>query len=473
MHKYYRCAAAVLLLLCLTAQSVWAAADKAAVLEKIRYGQTPDRLRIVFDLDQMPEYTVTQSENPLELTVDFANTTSAVKFTQTVLNDPIVDSVTLTQVKPGLQRAVIALRATSMYKVFALKNPDRIVVDILRKYNQKFTENVIPGVTYTYWAKGTPEGPIVAYIADIAPRQGLRLKMVLAKGEIPGVDTVGDMAAQSKAVVAVNGSYFAWNGDILGLLKINGDIVSTPELKRSVFGIMPDGTYAIGEADYSGTVTLPGGAKVPISGVNTERTQDALVLYNSYYGDSTRTNHFGTEYGITDGKVAAIGHGNMRLVPGMTVLSANGASEKALAKLALGDAVTVTQRVGDPWDKARDVLGAGPMLVKNGNIYLTTKTEDFGSDVAGGRAPRTAVGITKDGHVLLVVVDGRQARSIGMTLLDLASFMQKLGAVDAMNLDGGGSSDMVVKGRVVNKPSDGRERKVGDALVVTEESLAN
>jgi exopolysaccharide biosynthesis protein len=113
------------------------------------------------------------------------------------------------------------------------------------------------------------------------------------------------------------------------------------------------------------------------------------------------------------------------------------------------------------------------MLVKNGGVYLTTKIEQFPPDIASGRAPRTALGLTKDGHVLLVVVDGRQKHSVGFSLLELALFMQEAGAVDALNLDGGGSSEMVVNGKVVNKPSDGRERRVGDAFVVTANRLAN
>jgi len=104
--------------------------------------------------------------------------------------------------------------------------------------------------------------------------------------------------------------------------------------------------------------------------------------------------------------------------------------------------------------------------VKNNGVYLSTKAEEFGPDVASGRAPRTALGVTKDGHILLAVVDGRQYSSVGFTLLEMALFMQEAGAIQAMNLDGGGSSEMVVSGNVVNKPSDLRERRVGSALVV-------
>jgi len=111
-------------------------------------------------------------------------------------------------------------------------------------------------------------------------------------------------------------------------------------------------------------------------------------------------------------------------------------------------------------------MSAGPRLVKNSSVFVTSKEEKFPSDITNGRAPRTAVGLTKDGHVLLLVVDGRQQSSIGMTLLELALYMQEWGAVDAMNLDGGGSSEMFVNGKIVNKPSDGRERSVGDALII-------
>jgi exopolysaccharide biosynthesis protein len=107
------------------------------------------------------------------------------------------------------------------------------------------------------------------------------------------------------------------------------------------------------------------------------------------------------------------------------------------------------------------------MLVKNGSVFVTAKAEEFPADIAVGRAPRTALGVTKDGHVLLVVVDGRQPdHSIGMTLTELAGFMKELGATQAMNLDGGGSSEMTVGEKVVNIPSDGRERDVGTAIAV-------
>ncbi|HEY3247256.1 MAG TPA: phosphodiester glycosidase family protein, partial [bacterium] len=84
------------------------------------------------------------------------------------------------------------------------------------------------------------------------------------------------------------------------------------------------------------------------------------------------------------------------------------------------------------------------------------------------RHPRTAVGTLADGRIVLFVVDGRSPyHSLGMTLLELAMELRRLGAVDALNLDGGGSTTMVVHGRVINLPSDENgERPVGSVLLV-------
>lgn len=112
-------------------------------------------------------------------------------------------------------------------------------------------------------------------------------------------------------------------------------------------------------------------------------------------------------------------------------------------------------------------VGGGPRLVKDGKVHVTSGEERFKADVAVGRAPRTAAGVTFDGKLLLVAVTGRQAHhSIGVTLEELANLMIELGAKDAANFDGGGSSTMVVRDYVMNTPSDGRERMVADAILV-------
>ena len=120
------------------------------------------------------------------------------------------------------------------------------------------------------------------------------------------------------------------------------------------------------------------------------------------------------------------------------------------------------------WQRAHSILGAGPQLVKAGKVAITYLEEQLAPAFARDRHPRTAVGRTQDGKLILVTVDGRQpAISIGMSLYSLADLLLELGAMDGINLDGGGSTTMVVNQKVVNKPSDQTgERPISDAILI-------
>ncbi|MCH8306088.1 MAG: phosphodiester glycosidase family protein [Candidatus Marinimicrobia bacterium] len=114
-----------------------------------------------------------------------------------------------------------------------------------------------------------------------------------------------------------------------------------------------------------------------------------------------------------------------------------------------------------------DVLSAGPVLVQDGSIYVTSDEEVFFGTSIPKIHPRTAVGYTEKGELLLVVVDGRQLQSRGVGLNELAWIMKSLGAVEALNLDGGGSSSMVVNGVLLNKPAGSSvQRPVMSAIAV-------
>jgi len=443
-----------------------AAKTSQAVLQNIRYSQSPATVRIVFDVSTLPEFTVNVTENPDQLIVDFEDTINKVSAGKKIFVDPVVKEVVLSEVQPGKQRAVIDLKRPAAYKVFKLKGPNRIVVDIIKDYDLKKAETIAPGVFYSSLLRYRQTGPLSAHIIKIAPGADYMIKPVLSNDVIAGLERLQSMADRYKAIAAVNASYFALNGEILGLLKIDGEIVSTSDMQRTAVGILEDGKILMDQTDYKGSICLPDGSAIAITGVNHARGADDLILYNSYYDSMTGTNSFGSDYLVKDSKIIGIAHSSAAIPPDGFVLSAHGVMEKVLADLKVGDTIKITQSLGEVWDKAIYAIGAGPRLVKEGSVSLTSKEEKFPADITSGRAPRTAIGTTKDGHVILLVVDGRQQSSVGVTLLELALLMQEYGAVEAMNLDGGGSSEMVVRGKVVNKPSDGRERAVGNALMI-------
>ena len=118
-------------------------------------------------------------------------------------------------------------------------------------------------------------------------------------------------------------------------------------------------------------------------------------------------------------------------------------------------------------DGAMQVLSFGPALIEDGEIAVT-KNEEVGKAMASN--PRTAIGIYEDGHYVFVVSDGRTDESEGLSLYELAEFLQELGVETAYNLDGGGSSTMVYQGEVVNNPTTSgnsvKERSVSDIVYI-------
>lgn len=120
----------------------------------------------------------------------------------------------------------------------------------------------------------------------------------------------------------------------------------------------------------------------------------------------------------------------------------------------------------EPWP-VRDAVAGGPFLVADGRRAITTDEEVFFGSTIPGIHPRTAAGVDAEGALLLLVVDGRQRDSRGVDLVELANLMVDLGAVEALNLDGGGSSTLVAGGRLLNRPAGSEQaREVMSALVV-------
>lgn len=312
----------------------------------------------------------------------------------------------------------------------------------------------------------------VMAFAIIADHEKYQLRPVLARGQVLGRATVSQMNAPD-AIATINASYFAPNGVILGNTKIDGLTVGTTYFIRSAIGIRADGSTIFARQSYHGVLQF-NGEEVVINGVNCERNSDSVVVYNGWYGATTGTNNFGVELVVQDGVVVNIfrDKGNNYIPPDGFIVSAHGTVAENFKDVYVGDKITfeedyVNVEHGDDFNEAIHIIGAGPTLVKDGEIYVTADAEQFPPDIRVGRAPRSAVGITQYGDYIFAVVDGRQAHSKGCTLTEWARILKNnFGAIEAINLDGGGSTELIFKGSLVNKPSDGRERLVGDALTI-------
>jgi len=444
-------------------QAVALAASVNTKVNGIRFSSGAERYRIVFDVDKLPEYKVTVTNNGTRILLDFSNTDNKTEYTDLKVHDDTVQNVSFLKAADKF-RVEIQLSQPAEYKVGTLKNPSRIFIDIQKEYEKKTSEEIAPGLVHTTYVRRDGNGLLTAHLLDVDSSR-YQLKPALSNGIIAGRETVSGISDDNNALAAINASYFELDGSILGLTKIDGKIVSTTYLARSAFGIMPDGKPVVGKVEYNGKVSS-GKISVPVDGVNCERGENNLILYNSYFDATTGTNAYGIEYIVKNGYVTAINTANSPIPADGIVVSAHGTAKDALANIKVGDKMTISQDVGTPWNQAQQVLGVGPRLLSNGQVHVTSTEEQFGNDVAGGRAPRTAIGLLPNGHVLLAVVDGRQSSSAGCTLAEMGALMKSFGATDAVNFDGGGSSEMVIGGAVINSPSDGTERRIGSALLV-------
>ena len=130
------------------------------------------------------------------------------------------------------------------------------------------------------------------------------------------------------------------------------------------------------------------------------------------------------------------------------------------------DSIFDEQADYDLWNVAQ-AIGGGPMLISDGKLQVSTNSEVFFGTSIPDIHPRSAYGYRADGTLLLVVVDGRQQASRGVNLEELAVLMLDLGCVEALNMDGGGSTTLIVNGKLINRPlgSTG-QREVMSALVI-------
>jgi exopolysaccharide biosynthesis protein len=347
---------------------------------------------------------------------------------------------------------------------------------------------VVPGVEHatmqrTTDAKGQPVGPFAINVLRLDLSK-VRLDVVHALDEAVGLETTSSIADRLGAVAAVNGGYFAmtgtYRGDSTGTLQIDGTILSEPDRSRSAVGFVstPAATQLLfGPIDWKAQIAVDGQPR-PIDGVNRARGEHDVVIFTPGFHRTTLTDDRGVEAVVRAGKVISVhDHTGSSSIPadGMVVSARGTGRDWVLATLRPDVPVDVTMQLHsvegtppNPWSAAEDVLGAGPRLVAGGRVEITTARERMLPTFATDRHPRTAIGRLRDGRALLLVVDGRQpAWSVGMSLEELARLFLDFGAVDAINLDGGGSTTMTVERKIVNKPSDpAGERPVSDAIVV-------
>lgn len=347
------------------------------------------------------------------------------------------------------------------------------------RFDTLATRPVGPGVIHTYieapaipWTINVLEIDLTNPFIEIETAKAHNL---LAGGN----EETSSMAARHDApghrvAGAVNGDFYAGGGRPINTQVLGGEVLQPEASGRTALGVDVADRPMMEIAELEASLILSDTAVV-IHDVNGTRDADELVLYNQYRGATTGTNEFGTELHVrpVDPWLANdtlrlvveeknVGAGSMTIPDGDAVLSGHGAAAAVLTeRVEVGDTVRAYLGLHPGLEDLAELVGGGPFLVQNGVSSVGPRGD------AADRHPRTAAGFSADStRLYLITVDGRQTTSAGITLPELAYFMTQIGVETGMNLDGGGSTTMVVREEIVNSPSDGRERPISNSLLV-------
>lgn len=344
-----------------------------------------------------------------------------------------------------------------------------------------------PGAAYTWYDMQTARGTQKAHFVEFDPANAnLGLIAGTKSGKVRGMEGVTAMAAYAdqpgnRVIAGINGDFYEISGNATGvpngLFMGEGRILNS-EVSSYAFGLKADGSSIYGTPQLTKTVTISGTA-APLTHINRYRSDNQLVLYTTDYYTSTMTGNDGDEVvleivggevkhgSILQLKVEAVrqNQGNSPLEEGKAVLSASGSARSLLEGLNPGDEISAEFALSDEWSDVQVAIGGMGPLIKDGVVQN-------GVGPAGVH-PRTAIGTKADGSIVMFEIDGRQPGfSEGVETEELAAMLADLGVVQAMNLDGGGSSTLVAKlpgesaVKVMNTPSDGGERKTGNSLLL-------
>ncbi|WP_158880739.1 phosphodiester glycosidase family protein [Amycolatopsis anabasis] len=397
------------------------------------------------------------------LVIAFAAVSLAVLPIAPVAADPLVAPLG----PPPVEGAPAASSAAEGPVTYSVAEPDDGLL------TGSTTTAVAPGLNLTEFDRYDPRGWIRGDTLTVDLGSGALRPTYLSPGQVAARTPLSEQLARTGAIAGVNGDFFDINatGAPLGVGIDRGDLQTAPAQGHNLTAAITDaGKARLAEVFLEASATLPGGQRVKATNLNgAVLPADGLGIYTPLWGAASRRTAVAgagrvAEAELRDGVVTAVRDqpADGPIAAGGTVLLGREAGADALAALRPGDRVAVSYAPRTGAGKLAVAVGGNKVLVSDGQIQPVDAVTAH---------PRTAVGFSADGgRMWLATIDGRQADSRGMTELELARHMKSLGADDALNLDGGGSSTLLAREAgeqapsVHNSPSDGGERLVPNGL---------
>ena len=462
-----------------------------ANIENIYPSNQPWGKQIVVNLDHSTFWQVSQAKNEGVITVDgIANPSLIERFPAPppqleVDKDNLLSIFPLFKPEPppliveksGTQTKLrVNIPDGSGLRVLSLPDPNRLVIDI--RPDAMIERDILwaPGLRWQqkFMGLGASPTPLISelqkeedqtnsfpvVLLEVDPRTpGISVQPIWSNPTtVEGTSPLINTASQWKASAAINGGFFNRNNQLpLGAIRRDGQWLSGPILGRAAIAWDNRGNVKIGRINLQETLTTSGGDRLPILFLNSGYVQAGIARYTPSWG--------ATYTPLTDNEIIVEVENNLvtRQFPGGKAgensfpIPANGyllslrADNGAASTLTVGTQVSIDSVTApNDFNNYPQIIGAGPLLLQNSQIVLDPQAEKFSEAFNKQAASRSAIGTTAQGTLLIVAVHNRPGGS-GPTLKEMAQLMQRLGAIDALNLDGGSSTSLYLGGQLLDR----------------------
>ncbi len=328
----------------------------------------------------------------------------------------------------------------------------------------------------SYQRVGGAEFPVTQVQIDLQ-EPGLQLRPIWSdEANLVGISRLDATVAQQEAAVGINGGFFNRNNKTpLGAIRRDGEWVSGPVLNRGVMGWNAAGQIVMDRLILQETLTTPTGTFASIA-LNSGYVKAGFSRYTPLWGKTYTplTDNEVLIYVETEGEGDRLGRVVEQRLTGKAgtesfpilsstlsrTLSQSGqgyllvarSNRTGAAQFPIGTTVQLSQQLSSSHlSRFPEILGAGPLLLQNRRVVLDAKAEGFSPAFIREQAPRSVAAVFPNGRFSLITVHERIGGK-GPTLAELARLLQAMGAVQALNLDGGSSTQLILGGQMINRP---------------------
>ena len=335
-----------------------------------------------------------------------------------------------------------------------------------QRYRNGAILTLADGVKHIRMVKYINSRPVKINIVEVNTKINPNIEIApqLASTNLKHRATIRTIASRNNSIAAVNGTYFKpQNGVPLGTLMIDKKVYTGPIHNRVAMGIGKN-EFKMAQVQFNSTLKA-GRQSLKIDNINQPRMLSTYTLLytRDWVLASPTPPKYGVKIAIQDNKITAISYGSTAIPENGYVISGPKAK---LEPFFMAKKIELDIKMVPQWENIDHIISGGPYLIKDGEVFIDVTAQKLGAIT--GKNPRTAIGYTAHNEFIMVTVDGREHASVGMTLGELARMMKGFGCINAMNLDGGGSTVMYVQGKVVNNPAQKGGIPISNALTISE-----